>query len=215
MGLVGLVGPAHPKATITTSLYLTRWISGCTLPPVPPLPPARDETIGFFEKCEGVSHTPALHSRRNSATTQARHVGVCAERLGRACFWPVHVAYWRHAARPVRASGRPRCHPPSTHPCPTRARGLPEQGRWRVTVDARAPGRPAEGSKGRRGRPLAIPSPWRELALAVGGLKALADRLGVTTKTVRRWSRGSAPTLAHWKAMWEVCDEVGVERPEI
>jgi hypothetical protein len=35
-----------------------------------------------------------------------------------------------------------------------------------------------------------LPSPWRELAAALGGVAQLAEACGVTTRTVQRWARG-------------------------
>jgi transcriptional regulator with XRE-family HTH domain len=39
-------------------------------------------------------------------------------------------------------------------------------------------------------RPIALPSPWRELATSLGSVEALAERCGVTPRTVQRWARG-------------------------
>lgn len=39
-------------------------------------------------------------------------------------------------------------------------------------------------------RPITLPSPWRELAYAAGGVRQLADALGVEPRTVHRWAHG-------------------------
>lgn len=41
-----------------------------------------------------------------------------------------------------------------------------------------------------RGRPTTLPSPWRELADALGGVAALADACKVRPSTVWRWAAG-------------------------
>jgi hypothetical protein len=46
---------------------------------------------------------------------------------------------------------------------------------------------------GRRGRPLALPGRWLELAQACGGLSELADACLVTPRTIQRWARGLRP----------------------
>ena len=39
-------------------------------------------------------------------------------------------------------------------------------------------------------RPITLPEPWRSLALKLGGVQALADRLGTTPRTINRWANG-------------------------
>ena len=39
-------------------------------------------------------------------------------------------------------------------------------------------------------RATSLPTPWRELAVALGGVAALADACGVTTRTLARWATG-------------------------
>lgn len=40
-------------------------------------------------------------------------------------------------------------------------------------------------------RPTTLPSPWRELAAALGGVGALAEACGVEPRTVARWADGT------------------------
>lgn len=44
-----------------------------------------------------------------------------------------------------------------------------------------------------RGRPTTLPSPWRELAAAAGGVAALAARFEVDPSTIGRWARQGGP----------------------
>lgn len=46
------------------------------------------------------------------------------------------------------------------------------------------------GEKQKAGRPIHIPSPWKELSEAVGGTKKLADKLCVSGATINRWANG-------------------------
>lgn len=39
-------------------------------------------------------------------------------------------------------------------------------------------------------RPTTLPEPWRCLAAKLGGVQALADALGVTPLTIRRYASG-------------------------
>jgi hypothetical protein len=39
-------------------------------------------------------------------------------------------------------------------------------------------------------RPISLPSPWLELAQAVGGVGKLAEACGVTTRALERWASG-------------------------
>ena len=40
------------------------------------------------------------------------------------------------------------------------------------------------------GRPTTLPEPWRALALALGGVSALAAACGVHRETIARWGAG-------------------------
>lgn len=44
----------------------------------------------------------------------------------------------------------------------------------------------------RRTKPLQLPSPWLELALAYGGRKNLASVIGVSETTIYRWAMGKS-----------------------
>ena len=39
-------------------------------------------------------------------------------------------------------------------------------------------------------RPTTLPEPWRSMAAKLGGVQALADALGVTPLTIRRYASG-------------------------
>lgn len=41
-----------------------------------------------------------------------------------------------------------------------------------------------------RGRPVTLPSPWKELAETMGGVQAVADALASSPRTVRQWAHG-------------------------
>ena len=40
------------------------------------------------------------------------------------------------------------------------------------------------------GRPTTLPEPWRSLAARLGSVQALADAIGVETRTIRRYANG-------------------------
>lgn len=43
----------------------------------------------------------------------------------------------------------------------------------------------------RMGRPIELHEPWKSLALVAGGVKGIAEELGVTVRTVHRWGTGA------------------------
>ena len=45
------------------------------------------------------------------------------------------------------------------------------------------------------GRPIAMRGPWGDLARAVGGVCSLAKALGVSDRTIQRWSSGVVPNV--------------------
>ncbi len=69
------------------------------------------------------------------------------------------------------------------------------------------------------GRPTTLPEPWCSLAAKLGGVKALADAMGVVPLTLRRWATGeirmSGPARILYMAL---CREHGlstkVAKPE-
>ena len=62
------------------------------------------------------------------------------------------------------------------------------------------------------GRPIHIPSPWGELAEAVGGTKELAEKFGVSGATINRWANGvhKAPEMAK-KEVRRLCKYYKIE----
>lgn len=69
-------------------------------------------------------------------------------------------------------------------------------------------GDPAQGNEGlsgqsitKTGRPITLPGPIGALAKKVGGVGALAEELGVTPRTVRRWASGSTIPLLPLKML--------------
>ena len=42
-------------------------------------------------------------------------------------------------------------------------------------------------------RKITLPEPFRSLAAKLGSVQALADALGVTTRTLNRWAKGEHP----------------------
>lgn len=62
------------------------------------------------------------------------------------------------------------------------------------------------------GRPIHIPSPWGELADAIGGTKKLAEKLFVSGATINRWANGvhKVPEMAK-KEIRRLCKYYGIE----
>lgn len=62
------------------------------------------------------------------------------------------------------------------------------------------------------GRPVHIPSPWGELANAVGGTKKLAEKICVSGSTLNRWANEvhRVPELAK-KEVRRLCKYYGIE----
>lgn len=62
------------------------------------------------------------------------------------------------------------------------------------------------------GRPVEIPSPWKELANAVGGKLILAEKLGVADSTINRWARRvHEPSELTKKEVRRLCDYYHIE----
>jgi len=49
---------------------------------------------------------------------------------------------------------------------------------------------PMDETPTKMGRPMGLRGPLRELAEALGGVEKLANEIGMTDRTVRRWSAG-------------------------
>jgi len=52
-------------------------------------------------------------------------------------------------------------------------------------------------------RPTTLPEPWRSLAAKLGGVQALADALGTTTRTINRWANGEMGMSGTAKKLFE------------
>jgi hypothetical protein len=66
----------------------------------------------------------------------------------------------------------------------------------------------------RMGRPIELPSPWRELALALGSVTALAEACGASVRTVQRWADGSmVPRAIVKKHVNALARRRGLEEP--
>ena len=48
-------------------------------------------------------------------------------------------------------------------------------------------------------RPIALPSPWLELARHAGSVKALAEALSTTPRTIQRWASGDRVPDVLWQ----------------
>jgi transcriptional regulator with XRE-family HTH domain len=63
-------------------------------------------------------------------------------------------------------------------------------------------------------RPISLAEPWGELARRLGGVAQLAERCGVSTRTVQRWARGRQPTSALMRdAVSQVFTRRGMSSP--
>lgn len=69
------------------------------------------------------------------------------------------------------------------------------QARTRRRDDAQAAGAWENSMSGPGGRPITLRKPWGDLACAVGGVGALAKALGVSDRTIQRWSSGVVPNV--------------------
>ena len=49
-------------------------------------------------------------------------------------------------------------------------------------------------------RPITLPEPWRTWAFKIGGVEALAKRLGASIRSVHRWAHGKAVPLHFYQA---------------
>ena len=66
----------------------------------------------------------------------------------------------------------------------------------------------------RVGRPTTLPEPWRGLACRLGSAQRLADRLGTSLGTVRRWAkRERNPRGPARKLIEQLFEEAGLESP--
>lgn len=64
------------------------------------------------------------------------------------------------------------------------------------------------------GRPIELPSPWRELAEAFGGVRLLAQACDVRAWTIQRWARGDfVPSTLTRRAVNLLATRRGLERP--
>lgn len=60
-------------------------------------------------------------------------------------------------------------------------------------------------------RPSTLPEPWRSLALELGGVQALADALGVTPLTIRRYASGEIKMGGPARKLFEaLCHQHGI-----
>ena len=65
-------------------------------------------------------------------------------------------------------------------------------------------------------RPLALPEPWRSLALRHGGEGRLSTVLAVGPRSVYRWAHGgSRPIAVHRRQLRALFGEAGLETPTI
>jgi len=61
-------------------------------------------------------------------------------------------------------------------------------------------------------RPTTLPEPWRSLAEKLGGVQALADRLGITTRTINRWANGQMGMSGTARKLFEaLCQGCGID----
>ena len=61
-------------------------------------------------------------------------------------------------------------------------------------------------------RPTTLPEPWRSLALKLGGVQALADRLGTTPRTINRWANGKMGMSGTARKLFEaLCRKCGID----
>ncbi len=61
-------------------------------------------------------------------------------------------------------------------------------------------------------RPTTLPAPWAELAAAYGGVVALAERLGVSYRTLERWGHGETrPSVLAVRELERLAKRKGVK----